>query len=308
MTLTVRPFCNPDDYQVVADFLIAHYQPHNRDWNWLEPMWEYMHGHPFLDQAALGRIGLWEEDGHLVAVAHHESQLGEAFFQIHPAYRHLSPTLLAHAEQHLTGLSNDPDRRVLHVYVPEADETLRAQLRTQGYQRDPGHDRPLYQFIIPDPFPTVTAPAGFGLTSLAETCDWARVHRVLWRGFNHDGEPPAGQAELDSRRQMFDTPSARRDLKIAVVSPAGDFVSFCGMFYVQAHRYAYVEPVATDPAFRRMGLGRAAVLEGIRRCAALGATVAYVGSDQAFYQALGFSKVFALECWVAASAQTRRAH
>jgi predicted N-acetyltransferase YhbS len=51
-------------------------------------------------------------------------------------------------------------------------------------------------------------------------------------------------------------------------------------------------PVATDPQYRRMGLGRAAVLEGVRRCAALGARRAYVGSDQAFYQALGFRKVY----------------
>jgi predicted N-acetyltransferase YhbS len=97
---------------------------------------------------------------------------------------------------------------------------------------------------------------------------------------------------------MFDTPSGRRDLKIAVVAPDGNFVAFCGMFYEPTHRYAYVEPVATDPDYRRMGLGKAAVLEGIRRCGTLGATVAYVGSDQAFYQAIGFKKVYLSECWV----------
>ncbi len=32
--------------------------------------------------------------------------------------------------------------------------------------------------------------------------------------------------------------------------------------------------------------------------AALGATVAYVGSDQAFYRAIGFEKVYHSECWV----------
>jgi len=47
-----------------------------------------------------------------------------------------------------------------------------------------------------------------------------------------------------------------------------------------------------------MGLGKAAVLEGIRRCGALGATVAFVGSDLPFYQALGFMKVFDSCCWV----------
>jgi predicted N-acetyltransferase YhbS len=97
---------------------------------------------------------------------------------------------------------------------------------------------------------------------------------------------------------MFDTPKARRDLKIAVAAPNGDFVAFCGMFYEPTGRFAYVEPVATDPDYRRLRLGKAAVLEGIRRCGVLGATVSYVGSDQPFYRAIGFRKVYDSECWV----------
>ncbi len=158
-------------------------------------------------------------------------------------------------------------------------------------------DRPLAKFDIPDPFPAIRLPEGFRMTSLAEDPDWAKVHRALWRGFNHEGEPPMTEAELEDRRKMFDTPKARRDLKIAVEAPDGNFVSFCGMFYEPTNRYAYVEPVATDPDYRRMGLGKAAVLEGIRRCGALGATVAYVGSDQKFYLSLGFEVIYTSQCW-----------
>ena len=96
---------------------------------------------------------------------------------------------------------------------------------------------------------------------------------------------------------MFDTPKARRDLKIAVAAPDGRFVAFCGIFYEPRNQYAYVEPVATDPDYRRRGLGRAAVLEGIRRCGELGASVAYVGSNQPFYLSLGFRVIYTSECW-----------
>ena len=58
------------------------------------------------------------------------------------------------------------------------------------------------------------------------------------------------------------------------------------------------EMVATDPDYRRLRLGKAAVLEGIRRCAELGAKEAFVGSDQLFYQTIGFQKVYNTECWV----------
>jgi predicted N-acetyltransferase YhbS len=74
------------------------------------------------------------------------------------------------------------------------------------------------------------------------------------------------------------------------------------MWYESVNQYAYVEPVATDPDYRRMGLGKAAVLEGIRRCGELGATVAYVGNDLLFYQSIGFKKVYTGECWVKYSA------
>lgn len=121
---------------------------------------------------------------------------------------------------------------------------------------------------------------------------------MLWRGFDHGDDVQMSAEEFESRRVMFDTPKARRDLKIAVSAPNGDFAAFCGAFYEPAGQFAYVEPVATDPRYRRLGLGKAAALEGIRRCGALGATVAYVGSDQEFYQAIGFRKVYNNECWV----------
>jgi predicted N-acetyltransferase YhbS len=60
------------------------------------------------------------------------------------------------------------------------------------------------------------------------------------------------------------------------------------MWYEPGTDYALVEPVATDPDYRLMGLGRAAVLEGVIRCGKLGAKRAYVGSSQQFYYNIGF--------------------
>jgi len=119
----------------------------------------------------------------------------------------------------------------------------------------------------------------------------------MWRGFNHGEGDQITLEDMDMRRDMFDTVTARRDLKVVVKAPNGDFVSICGMFYQPDGRFGYVEPVATDPDFRRMGLGKAAVLEGIRRCGELGAVEAFVGSNQPFYLALGFQVIFVSQCW-----------
>ena len=296
MSVMFHHYDHSRDYQRVDEFLIQHYQPGNRDGNWVEPAWEYMHHHPLLDSDSLEKIGIWEVDEEIVAVAHYEWRLGEAFFQFHPAYRHLRQEMLQYAEAHLAGRSDD-GQEFVWAYVNDYDDAFRALVQERGYARKPERDRPMASFDIPSPFPPVAIPKGFRLTSLADDSDWAKVHRVLWRGFNHEGDPSMTEAELEERRTMFDTPKARRDLKIAVEAPDGTFVAFCGMFYEPTNRYAYVEPVATDPDYRRRGLGRAAVLEGIRRCGELGATVAYVGSSQRFYLSFGFEVIYTTECW-----------
>jgi len=298
LSIQHRQYQSEVDYQNISDFLIRHYQPDNLDGNWLEPIWEYMHGHPYLDHSSLGKIRIWEDEGEIVGVANYESVLGEAFFQFHPGYRNLCTEMLDYAEQQLYGTSKTDGRRVLHAFVKDFDEPLRQLVQSRNYQRLAEEDRPLYQFAIPDPFPVIELPPGYRLTSLAKEPDFAKLHRVMWRGFNHPGEPEMNERKLEERRRMFDTVRASRELKILVAAPNGEFAAICGMFYESQHHFGYVEPVATDPTYRRLGLGKAAVLEGIRRCALLGATTAYVGSDQVFYQAIGFRKDYIEECWV----------
>jgi GNAT superfamily N-acetyltransferase len=298
MSITHRSYRTPQDYQAIDRFLAEHYQPGNRDGNWIEPAWEYMHGHPMLDRSALEKIHIWEDNGRIVAVVTYESRLGEAFFQFSPGAGYLREELFDYAEENLSGVAENDGRQYLYVYVNDDDNEFQSLVKSRGYTRHPDGDRPFASFEIPHPFPAITLPDGFRLLSLADEPDWVKVGRVLWRGFNHPGEPPSGETELVERQKMFDTPRASRDLKIAVTVPNGDFVSFCGMFYEPTQRFAYVEPVATDPDYRRLGLGKSAVLEGIRRCAALGATVAYVGSDQEFYRSMGFQVIRTSQCWL----------
>ena len=293
MTYQLRQYTRAD-FARVSDFLIRHHQPGNRDGNWLQPAWEYMHSHPALDESALSRIGLWKQAEALVGVVHYESFLGEVFFQVHPDHPDLKLEMLAYAETYLVG-ERPSGERFIRVYVNDFDHELEALVQARGYHLKADHGRPLYGFQVPHPFPDIRLPEGFRLKSLADENDLSKIHRVLWRGFDHGGEPP--EDGIKDRLKMQSGPNFRHDLTLVVAGPTGDFVSFCGMWYEPTNHYAYVEPVATDPDYRRMGLGRAAVLEGIRRCAAEGAEVAYVGSDQVFYKSIGFTKRFHSRGW-----------
>lgn len=93
-------------------------------------------------------------------------------------------------------------------------------------------------------------------------------------------------------------PNFEKSLTIVVVAPNGDYVSFAGMWFDAVNRVGYVEPVATDPDYRRMGLGAAAVRGSMRRVAALGSGVIWVGSDQEFYESLGFETTCRNTLWI----------
>jgi predicted N-acetyltransferase YhbS len=203
--------------------------------------------------------------------------------------------MLEYAETNLRGRS-EQEKEYLQVYVNDSDLDFQAVVVNKGYRHAERYNRPVYSFITPEPFPPIVLPDGFILKSLADENNLRKIHRVLWRGFNHPGEPP--EDGIEGRKKMQSTPNFRPALTMVVEAPTGDYVSFCGMWYDPANKIAYVEPVATDPDYRRKGLGKAAVMEGIRRCGELGATIAFVGSDQQFYQSMGFQKCFVSNAWV----------
>ncbi|MEE8568823.1 MAG: GNAT family N-acetyltransferase, partial [Anaerolineales bacterium] len=192
--------------------------------------------------------------------------------------------------------TTEQGKRYIKIFAKEDDAAFESMLRTQGFEQEPASNWPMCQYVIPDPFPPIHLRDGYRLMSLADDNDLVKVDRVLWRGFNHPGEPPADGVE--DRKKMQSGPNFRKDLAIVVEAPDGAFVSFGGLWFDPVNKIGYVEPVATDPDYRRMGLGKAAVLESIRRCGELGATVAYVGTDMPFYLAMGFRKLFTINCWI----------
>lgn len=293
----LRTYRHPEDFERVSAFLVQTYQPSRQPSNWLQPRWEYMHYLcvPMFGMKAddLAKIGVWEDKGKIVGVVHFEDAYGQAYFQTHPDYPQLKEEMLRFAEDRLAARGPDGTRS-LDAYINDWDDELIAVARSRGYRKK--EDAAQYMSRLdPRDLPAVSVPEGFTLKSLADDNDLAKVARCLHRGFNHPGEPPEGG--IETIRHLQTAPNFRKELNVVVQSPAGDFVSYCGVWHEIANRFAMVEPVATDPEFRRMGLGKAAVLEAIRQAGQLGATVAYVATDKPFYLAIGFRKISARHPW-----------
>lgn len=187
-----------------------------------------------------------------------------------------------------------------NLAIPDDDPYFQSVAAGKGFCVTPCREH--VAAFYPDKNPAdCDLPDRFSITDLASTFDTRQYHRILWKGFNHetDGEGPFESAWAPSPFDdvFFDHPHMDRSLKIAAVGPDGNFAAFCGMWYDPAAGCAVVEPVAVDPACRLKGLGRAVVFEGIKRVAARGARIVFVGSEQQFYYSIGFQPFTTATLW-----------
>ena len=292
MTVTMRRYDLATDYDTVDRFLVECFVPGNRIHAWLQPRWEYMHSHSNIETIRLEDIGIAEDDGTVLGVVHPEHSPAFVYLQIRPGHPNVVFPLLDWAEKYLGGWSESFQREMLGIFVN--DERTATQVAERGFALD--EYREAYACIaLTTPPPSPSMPGGYRIQSLAEDNDLSRINRVLWRGFNHEGPPP--DALIPSRRRAQQTPNYSLDLNVVAVSPNGDFASYAGIWIEPKAKVAYVEPVATDPDHRRRGLAAAVVVECLRRAHDLGAKMAWVGSEQDFYKALGFEVTCVSNLW-----------
>ncbi len=277
-----------EDYRKVRDFLLRINAEKITTprmlwgaWDWASPF--------YWNRENAGKIGLWEDDGKLVALATYESGLGEGFLCLDEAYPGLKRDLIVYAKENL----HDNGKLTLSLLDEDIDFARIAY--EQGFRPTEKNDRVLTLDI--EALQEYALPEHYSFISMADDWNWYQYDRVMWRGFNHAGRPSYDDESISNRKHIASLPMFKPEIRICVVAPDGNYVSHCGMWYRPADFYCYVEPVATDPEYRKMGLGKAAVLEAIRRCGALGAKQAIVGSNQQFYFNIGFYPTHTLTHW-----------
>lgn len=310
--MTVRQ-CKYDDrrdFCRVRDFLVDTYALLEKPVNWRLERWNYAryfvipmvgaYGQDSVSsevsQKAIDRWAeytrLWENDrGEVVAVTALEyPQQGDVFFLRHPDHDHVLDEMFEDAERTLV----DPEKGTLSIHVYEHDLPLQAVARQRGYRKEEWFEEDT-ELAIRGELPEPVLPEGFRIQSMADDNDLERRRKAFGRGFDH--EDPVEWPSLSSCQELQKAPDYRQDRDLYVVAPDGEFVSFCILWWDERNRLGILEPVGTVPEHRRRGLGRAAVLEAIRRVAALGAERVFVGSDQAFYLSLGFELTYAGHHW-----------
>jgi len=111
-----------------------------RPGNWRRSRWEYAHFHRSLDESALNKIGIWEDDGAIVGVVNYEGVVGNAFFQIRSGYESLKPEMLRYAEAHLRRVKGD-GASSLGILIHDFDTEFERIALAQGYEKPEADDQ-----------------------------------------------------------------------------------------------------------------------------------------------------------------------
>lgn len=271
-----------DDFKKICEFLIRINQDKVITPNYLWARWVWQFG-PYMSMEHLSNIGVAEDNGVIVGLVTYENDLGEAYFCLDERYSYLKPQLIDYAMQNLS-LHGE-----IKITLPDGDLEYQQSAIQRGFIPT---TQKFSVAVIDINQHGYTLPNGYRIMSFDdEGFDADRYYNAIWRGFNNQRQRNEREIESMRTREDFGAPYLNLNLRILVVSPSGDYAAHCGMWCIPNSGYAYVEPVFTLPEYRKMGLGKAAVLEGINRCAKLGAKRAYVLSSQQFYYSIGFYPV-----------------
>lgn len=303
MMITKRTFNRFDDFNMVREFLIQTNEQTGTFHNWvpsmIENMWRGPCGTTEYQDEEDNYVKVWEnDDGAIIAVTISKPS-GECRILIHPEYRDFEKTLIEFLEQAQVSMRTSDENPKMYFIVESGDTIRENLLRERGYE-DRGvceHNRILTEY---NEIVNITLPEGYKLRHVDIEQDFQKYKEVQTAVFSHCKDMTPNMAKIYSEAEFY-TP----ELDIVAVAPDESFAAFTTGRMDPVSKIAELEPVGVHPEHRRKGLGKAVVLECIKRLKKKGAkTIVILGAASTeeatyLYDSVGFSKTN-VHVWVKA--------
>jgi len=306
MKLLRHPYKKEEDYWQIRNFLREVFLLNSRlEHSWHVARLDYWRWHFILNCLSCGPVervtSIWESaDGDIAAVLHPISQ-NEIRLHVHPGYRtgELEGEIFATAEKRLSAWS---EGEISNLYVPIfEDDTLRKEVLTRmGYERRPGWGHH-WRRDLDTHVPEASLPQGYTIRSMGDINEHPSRSWASWRAFHADEGDENYDGDWSWYQNIQASPLYRRDLDIVSVAEGGDIASFCTIYYDDYTRSAVCVLVGTAAEHWRRGLGKAVILEGMRRLQALGCTRVFATAHDTAADALYGSVMqthLATETWL----------
>jgi predicted N-acetyltransferase YhbS len=289
-----------------------HGSPIRAPWNWWIDRWNFtptvsVSMHRTSHETWANRIGIWElaEDGawqrEIVGLVLTEGEgRGECFIQSGP--EELPDSVLEEMfdfieERFPEGGGDDGRGGVrddsVHLRLDPRFPRREAIARRRGFTREEWSE-PL-SWLPADRAPAAQLPSGYSL-ALGRDIGFYDKGLLHARAF---GYTEKGDAAIAVSGKAFErltlAPDYRPELDLVALDANGEPASMVGLWYDRGNGWGILEPVGTARAHQKRGLGKALIGEGMKRLAAIAQEEGarfdglWVGSDQPFYLAVGFT-------------------
>lgn len=288
MTLTMRICRGEADFALIAD-LVRYVPPSSRhliDLPWRLSSLALQSG----DDACL-----WEdEQGTLLGFAAWQVYWAALDFFIRPGNHQqaLETVLFNWATQRFQELDRARGRPLPYwVEFRDDDAARRSLVEAHGFLLDDDYCYIQMHHFLSLPLQEPVLPEGFLLRPLAgeqEVEAYVEVHRAAFASTS---------MTIEWRSRTLRTPHYHPELDLVAVAPDGTLAGFCVGWLDQERQIGQVEPLGVHPRFQSMGLGRALLLESLRRFKAHGAQSVLVETEdnrspaRHTYESVGFSPI-----------------
>jgi len=145
---------------------------------------------------------------------------------------------------------------------------------------------------LAEPIPASTLLAGYEVRAVAEageTSNRAAAQHEVWLPWS------VGDISGDDYARLMRVPGYHRELDVVAVAPDGVIAAYVNCWIDPVNRIGDFGPVGARPAYRRQGLTRAVLLEGLRRFKARGMDRVCVSTGvsntpaRRLYESIGFN-------------------
>ena len=147
---------------------------------------------------------------------------------------------------------------------------------------------------LDESIPDSEFPVGCQVRAVADTgeiANRASAQREVWQSWT------VGNVSDDDYATFMHLPGYERDLDVVAVAPDGVIAAYVNGWIDPVNQIGDFDPVGARPAYRRQGLTRAVLLDGLRRMQARGMTRVCVSTNEAnmparrLYESIGFKIV-----------------
>jgi len=299
MTILRRNYHWDTDFEHCREFLRGIFEEKDSLLYWIPSRLENIKfgpcGTEYSDVDVAG-LRIWEDETKIVAIALPDSPT-DYYIQTHPKYTFLDQEIIRWIESYVKK-TKEYQTLKLNIYVLETDTGRQTLLSNMGYK-----NKGLWEYnrklSLSIPVPEYKLPDGFTIRNVKGSEDYLQVKEVLSSVFSHCSNMTEKQFETYTTASFYN-----KELDLVVVTPDGmTFAAFCTIRMDPLSKIAEFEPVGTHPDYRKLGLGKALLCEGLARLRKYHPAMVCIGgaatteAANRLYDSIGFADKVGVHQW-----------